>query len=79
MFWTEIAQSPLLTSVVFLPLADKLTYRHEEEMLLRSVIVRGILSLHSGDNPRVTQAKLSVFLPVNRRSEISELEKEKKT
>ncbi|MHC4443454.1 MAG: motility protein A [Planctomycetota bacterium] len=69
----------ILANVVFLPLADKLTYRHEEEMLLRSVILRGILSLQSGDNPRVTQAKLSVFLPVNRRNEISELDKEKKT
>ncbi|UCD28615.1 MAG: motility protein A [Planctomycetota bacterium] len=62
----------ILANVVFLPLADKLTYRHEEEMMLRSVIVKGILSLHAGDNPRVTQAKLSAFLPINSRNEIPE-------
>jgi len=61
----------IMANVIFLPLADKLTYRHEEEMLLRSVIVKGILSLQAGDNPRITQAKLSVFLPINRRSAIS--------
>jgi len=62
----------ILANVVFLPLADKLSYRHEEEMLLRTVMVRGILSLQAGDNPRVTQAKLSVFLPVANRGQISE-------
>jgi len=57
----------IMANMVFLPLADKLFYRHEEEMLLRTVMLRGILSLQAGDNPRVTMAKLSVFLPANQR------------
>jgi len=61
----------ILANMVFLPLADKLGYRHEEEMLLRTVMLKGILSLQAGDNPRVTQAKLSVFLPVKDRETIS--------
>lgn len=60
----------ILSNIIFLPLADKLSYRHDEEMLLRTVMVKGILSLQAGDNPRVTQAKLSVFLPVNLRDSI---------
>jgi chemotaxis protein MotA len=60
----------ILANVLFLPLADKLNYRHEEEMLLRTVMLKGILSLQAGDNPRVTQAKLSVFLPVAARDGI---------
>jgi len=60
----------IMANVLFLPLADKLNFRHEEEMLLRTVMLKGILSLQAGDNPRVTQAKLSVFLPVNRRDSI---------
>ena len=60
----------IMANMVFLPLADKLNYRHEEEMLLRTVMLKGILSLQAGDNPRVTQAKLSVFLPANRRAGI---------
>ena len=58
----------ILANVVFLPLADKLGYRHEEEMLLRTVVLKGILSLQAGDNPRITQAKLAVYLPADRRS-----------
>lgn len=61
----------VMANMFFLPLADKLSYRHEEEMLLRTVMLRGILSLQAGDNPRVTQAKLAVFLPVKRRDAIA--------
>jgi flagellar motor component MotA len=39
-------------------------------MLLRTVILKGILSLQAGDNPRVTQAKLSVYLPTGVRAKI---------
>jgi len=61
----------ILANMFFLPLADKLSYRHEEEMLLRTVMLKGIISLQAGDNPRVTQAKLAVFLPVSRRESIN--------
>jgi len=60
----------ILANMLFLPLSDKLGYRHEEEMLLRTVMMKGVLSLQAGDNPRVTQAKLAVFLPANRRADI---------
>lgn len=60
----------ILANMVWLPLADKLAYRHEEEMQLRTVMLKGVLSLQAGDNPRITQAKLAVFLPINRRSEL---------
>jgi chemotaxis protein MotA len=61
----------ILANMVFLPLADKLSYRHEEEMLTRTVVLKGILSLQAGDNPRITQAKLAVFLPVNHRDALA--------
>jgi len=60
----------MIANVLCLPMADKLSYRHEEEMLLRTIMLKGILSLQAGDNPRVTQAKLSVYLPVDVRSKI---------
>jgi chemotaxis protein MotA len=60
----------IIANVLCLPLADKLNYRHEEEMLLRTVMLKGILSLQAGDNPRVTQAKLSVYLPFDLRGRI---------
>ncbi|NLX21887.1 MAG: motility protein A [Phycisphaerae bacterium] len=61
----------VIANVFCLPMSDKLSYRHEEEMLLRTVMVKGILSLQAGDNPRVTQAKLSVYLPNRVRDSIN--------
>lgn len=57
----------MIANVFCLPLSDKLSYRNDEEMLVRTVMVKGILSLQAGDNPRITQAKLAVFLPVGKR------------
>lgn len=52
----------LMANVFFLPLADKLTYFHDEEMLLKKLIVNGILSIANGDHPAVVQEKLASFL-----------------
>lgn len=60
----------VIANMICLPLADKLSYRHDEEMLVRTVMVKGILSLQAGDNPRMTHAKLSVYLPPRRRGEM---------
>jgi len=62
----------ILAKMVFLPLADKLGFRDDEDMLLRTVFLRGILSLQAGDNPRITQAKLAIYLPVDRREALEE-------
>lgn len=52
----------LMANVFFLPMADKLKYYHEEEMLLKKLIVNGILSIANGDHPAVVQEKLASFL-----------------
>lgn len=62
----------MIANVLCLPMADKLNYRHEEEMLVKTVMLKGILSLQAGDNPRVTQAKLSVYLPIDSRKGVDE-------
>jgi chemotaxis protein MotA len=51
-----------LANVFFLPMADKLKYFHEEEMLIKRLIVNGILSIANGDHPAVVQEKLGSFL-----------------
>jgi chemotaxis protein MotA len=53
----------ILANVVFLPIADKLALKSTEEMLLKSIIIKGVMSIQSGDNPRVVQQKLMTFLP----------------
>jgi chemotaxis protein MotA len=60
----------VLANVLFLPMADKLSTRNDQEILLRTVMIKGLLSLQAGDNPRVTQAKLAVYLPIPERQKL---------
>jgi chemotaxis protein MotA len=53
----------LLANVVFLPLADKLALRSNEEALVKTIIIHGVMSIQSGDNPRTVESKLITFLP----------------
>ena len=59
----------LLANVVFLPLADKLARRSSEEALGKTIIIHGVMSIQSGDNPRTVEAKLITFLPPGQRPE----------
>jgi chemotaxis protein MotA len=59
----------LLANLVALPIADKLGRRSQEEMLRKSIILRGIMSIQSGDNPRIVEHKLLTFLPPSFRAE----------
>jgi chemotaxis protein MotA len=54
--------------LVALPLADKLTLKHGEEMILREMMVKGLASIQSGDSPRVVEQKLKVLLPPRMRA-----------
>lgn len=57
----------LLANLVFNPMAGKLRVRSQEEVLLRSMIVEGVMSLSKGENPRILEEKLNGFLPPNKR------------
>lgn len=49
-------------NVIFLPLAAKLKNRSANEILVYEVALEGILSVQSGDNPRIVEEKLKAFL-----------------
>jgi len=53
----------LLANIVFLPMADKLALRSQEEVLLKTIIIQGVMSIQAGDNPRNAQSKLMTFVP----------------
>jgi chemotaxis protein MotA len=57
----------IMANVVFLPLADKLALRTNEEALAKTIIIKGVMSIQAGDNPRVVESKLKTFLPAVRR------------
>ncbi len=55
------------SNLIFLPLADRLAKRSSDEVLLKTIIVRGVMSIQSGDNPRIVEQKLLTFLPPDER------------
>jgi len=58
----------VVSNMVFLPFADKLAFYSKRELQIREVILRGILSIQDGDNPRILEQKLKTVLPVAERS-----------
>jgi chemotaxis protein MotA len=58
----------LLANYVFGPMADKCTAKQDEELLMRNIVVRGVLAIQSGDNPRIVEQKLRIFLPPRQRA-----------
>jgi chemotaxis protein MotA len=59
----------VVSNLLFLPFADKLAYYSKRELEVREVILRGILSIQEGDNPRVLEQKLKTYLPAADREE----------
>jgi chemotaxis protein MotA len=55
-------------NVIFLPIANRLKAISEEEVELRMMTLEGILSVQSGDNPRLVADKLRSYLPPTERA-----------
>ncbi|MFI4875511.1 MAG: motility protein A [Blastopirellula sp. JB062] len=57
----------VVSNCVFLPFAEKLSFLNKQELLTMEIIVRGIMAIQSGENPRVIEQKLRTFLPPSAR------------
>lgn len=53
----------IIANTIALPMADRLARRSSEEVLYKTIIIKGVMSIQSGDNPRVVEQKLKIFLP----------------
>lgn len=60
----------LIANLFFNPMASKLGVKSNEEVLIRSVMVEGLLSIQAGENPRIIEEKLKVFLPPSVRKKV---------
>jgi chemotaxis protein MotA len=60
----------VLLNVVWGPLADKLALRSNEELAIKALIIQGVMSIQSGDNPRIVQQKLLSFLNPQQRARL---------
>jgi chemotaxis protein MotA len=45
------------------PMGDRLARRSAEEQMFKTIIIKGVMSIQSGDNPRIVEQKLQTFLP----------------
>lgn len=57
----------VLANLMFLPMADKLAQRAGIEVLHKTIIIQGIMSIQAGDNPRVVEQKLLTYIPPGQR------------
>lgn len=56
--------------LLFLPLAGKLKRLSARELLVKQLIINGILSMQAGDNPRILEQKLHVFVSPRERKSV---------
>lgn len=52
----------VLANLFFIPMANKLEKKTEEEIFIKQIIVEGVIGVQSGQNPRILEEKLSAFL-----------------
>lgn len=58
----------VMANVIFLPLADKLQLRSNEEALVKTIVIQGVMSIQAGDNPRIVSQKLNTFIAASKRA-----------
>ena len=52
----------VMANCIFLPLEKKLKNRSAEEILALELVIEGVLAIQAGDNPRIVQEKLMVYV-----------------
>ena len=59
----------ILAHMIFGPIANNLRIRDGEEVLCKEIIVEGIMSIQSGENPKALREKLLTYIPQGKREE----------
>jgi chemotaxis protein MotA len=54
-------------NLLFLPIANKLKVKSQEEVKMKTLQMKGILAIQSGVNPRIIEEELLAFLPPSER------------
>jgi chemotaxis protein MotA len=61
-----------LANLIFLPAAGKLRIRHQEEHLVKEMMLEGVISIQEGMNPRMIEIKLRTFVFGSKRAGATE-------
>ena len=57
----------IMANLIFGPMAKKLSTRNDQEYLCKQIIIEGVLSIQSGENPKFMREKLISYLEQNQR------------
>ncbi len=57
----------ILAHMIFGPIATNLRHRDEDETLCKLIVVEGIMSIQSGENPKALREKLLTFMAQQQR------------
>lgn len=57
----------IVSNAIFMPFAEKLAINNKYELNALEIVVRGVMAIQSGENPRVIEQKLYTFLPAKQR------------
>jgi len=60
----------MIANIMFIPLQKKLEDKNRHEIRSKEIVIEGVLSIQSGDNPRILLEKLVSFLPPKEREAI---------
>ena len=60
----------MLANCICLPIVEKLKFASQKEIMIKELMLEGIMSLQSGDNPRIVEQKLTAFLSPGLRASI---------
>jgi chemotaxis protein MotA len=58
----------VIANLFCLPFAEKLNYIGKRELLVMEIVIRGVVGIQTGENPRVLVQKLNALLPRDRRA-----------
>jgi chemotaxis protein MotA len=64
----------LVANIVCIPMSGKLDNRSKEEVLMKQIMIEGIVSIQSGDNPRTIEEKLKSFVSPSVRARMTKKE-----
>ena len=69
----------MLTNMICAPISNRLKAKHDEEMIAKELIMEGVLSIQSGENPKYIREKLNSYVTYQERSTMAGAEEEGKS
>lgn len=69
----------VLTNMICAPISNRLKAKHDEEMIAKELIMEGVLSIQSGENPRYIREKLNSYITYQERSTTAGTKEEEKS